>query len=194
MSDAVNGPNKKQVEPTGKFSATVALLLLSPTITIHLAALLAGSFLIPLGICHPFDGNGHGSNPLCWIADFGYVFGILASYGTFAIPTLAGIVLLLWHAVRVRRYNQLHPHALIKVHKAARFALVSLVLLSFYLSVCALVILPVYFLSVFVRNRYSRSPIKISYSRTAIVLFFLAIFLHLSTLYWIYLYWNYRFR
>jgi hypothetical protein len=186
MSDVTDGPNRKQVEPTGNVLATVALLLLSPTITIHSAGLLAGRFLLPLGICHPFDGNGHGSNPLCWIADFGYVFGIVASYGTFAIPTLIGIVLLVWHAVRVRRYNRLHPHAPIKVHKAALFALVSLVLLSSSLSLCALVILPVYFLSVFIRNRYSRSPIKISYSRSAIVLFFLAIILHLWTLYWIY--------
>jgi hypothetical protein len=186
MSNTADEPNRKQVELTGNVLATVALLLLSPTIIIHSAGLLARSFLLPSGICHRFDGNGHGSNPLCWIADFGYVFGIVASGGTFLIPTLAGIVLLVWHAVRIRRYNRLNPNAPIKIHRAALFAFVSLVLLSFSLSVCALVILPLYFLRIFVRNRYSRSPTKISYSRTAILLFFLATLLHLPTLYWIY--------
>jgi hypothetical protein len=175
MSDTADEPNGKQVEPTGNVLVTFAVLLLSPTIIIHSADMLARSFLLPSGICHRFDGNGHGSNPLCWIADFGYVFGIVASG-----------VLLAWHAVRIRRYNRLHPNAPIKIHRAALFAFVLLVLLSFSLSVCALVILPLYLLSVFVRNRYSRSPTKIRYSRTAIVLLFLAMLLHLPTLYWIY--------
>lgn len=181
-----NEQYQQDVGPQYKVSAIIGALLVSPTIIIHSAGLITGSLLIPLRLCHPFDGNGHGSNPLCWIGDFGYIFGIVASYGTFAIPTLAGIFLLVWHATRVRLHNRRNPEAPLKVHRIASVALVALVLLSQSLSICALAMLPLYFLSVFVRNLCAKQSTQISYSRPAIVLFLLALILQFPAFYQIY--------
>jgi len=186
MTKAAEKPDNNEPLPSYNTSAVIALLLLSPTIIIHFAGLISQRLLLPFGICHSFDGNGHGPNPLCWIANVAYIFGILASTGVFAIPILLGIALLLWLAARVRLYNRRNAHSPIKAHKAFIFASCSLILLSFSLSLCALVILPVYFIGVFARNRYFRADPRLRYSRTALVVFSLALLLHLPTFYAIY--------